>query len=225
MIGSLIALGINVHRTESSVAWEVYLVFLLIMCGAAIAAYFIADPKTIRRNDGTALALFRRPTLKEEFQAMAEAFKTPTIILMMLPMFVAESYLAPHSSVNGYTFTLRTRTLNNLLYWLIQIPAGYIHSLIADNKRMSRRTRAFVLTTFVLVFVLSGFIGAEVLVSGSDYADRSKTGPEIDWTDKGYGSRLVLYLVWGISYGLFFQLRLWYVSLLLPLCLFLFVSV
>lgn len=182
------------------------------MCIAAVAACFTADTQTLRRNDGTALAVFKVPTMREELAAMGEACQTPQILLMLLPLFVAESYLSPHSSFNSYTFTLRTRTLNNLLYWLIQIPAGYVHSRIADSRRMSRRTRALVLTTFVGVIVFAGFIGAEIVTNQTAYADRSKSGPAMDWSDPGYGGRLVLYLVWGASYGLFFQLRLWFMG-------------
>lgn len=209
MIGSLIALGLNVNRTKASVAWELYLVYLLIMVVATIAALFVAKPESVRRNDGTALAVFRVPTLKEEFFGIWEALQRKEIVLMLLPLFVAESYLAPHSSVNGYTFTLRARSLNNLLYWLIEIPAGFVHFKIADATRFSRKTRAFMLTTFVGVVVISGLIGALVMVTESDYDDRHKKGPGIDWTSDRYGGRCFLYIVWGAGYGLFFQLRLW----------------
>jgi MFS family permease len=209
VIGSLIALGLNANRTKASVAWQLYLIYFLIMVTATIAAFFVAKPETVRRNDGTALARFRVPTLKEEMVGIWEALKTPQILLMLLPLFVAESYLAPHSSVNGYTFTLRARSLNNVLYWFIEIPAGFVHFKIADATRFSRRTRAFMLTTFVGIVVISGFIGAMVMVTESDFDNRHKAGPGIDWTSDRYGSRCFLYIVWGAGYGLFFQLRLW----------------
>jgi hypothetical protein len=208
-IGSLIALAINVHRTKTSVAWEVYCSYVIIMCFATVAAWFMAKPESLRRNDGTAIAIFKRPSWRDEMRALWEAVKTKEIILMLLPLFVAESYLAPYTSINGYSFTLRTRTLNNVLYWAVQIPGGWVQYKIADSRRFGRRARAFILTTFVLVFVLSGLIGAEVLTTGSDYSDRSQEGPGIDWSDDRYASRCVLYMVWGISYGMFFQLRLW----------------
>ncbi len=211
-IGSLIALAINVHRTSTSVAWELYLTYVIIMCIATVAALFMVRPENLRRNDGTAIAIFKRPTWKEELEALWEAVRTKQIILMFLPLFVCESYLAPYTSINGYSFTLRTRTLNNVLYWAVQIPAGWLQYKIADSRRFGRRARAFILTTFVLVFVLSGLIGAAILTAGPDYKDRSVEGPGIDWSDDRYASRCVLYMVWGISYGMFFQLRLWYVS-------------
>ncbi|KIW32554.1 uncharacterized protein PV07_04085 [Cladophialophora immunda] len=213
-IGSLIALAINIHRTETSVAWQLYLAYVIIMCLATVAALFMARPETLRRNDGTALAIFKRPTLREEFKALWDAIRTREIILMLLPLFVCESYLAPYTSINGYSFTLRTRTLNNVLYWLVQIPAGWVQYKIADSRRFGRRTRAFILTTFVLIFVLGGLIGAIILTAGPDYRDRSLAGPSIDWSESRYASRCVLYIVWGISYGMFFQLRLWFMGAL-----------
>ncbi len=179
------------------------------MCASAIAALFMAKPETLRRNDGTALAIFKRPSWKEELTAIWQAIKTKEIILMLLPLFVCESYLAPYTSINGYAFNLHTRTLNNLLYWAIQIPAGWVHYRIADSKRFGRRTRAFILTTFVLIFCFGGLIGAEILTTSHDFRNRNLPGPSIDWTDKRYGPLCLLYIVWGISYGLFFQLRLW----------------
>jgi hypothetical protein len=94
------------------------------MSASAIAALFMAKLESLRRNDGTAIATFKRPTWREEMVAILKAFRTKEILLMLLPLFVCESYLAPYTSINGYTFNLRTRTLNNLLYWVIQLPAG-----------------------------------------------------------------------------------------------------
>jgi len=65
-------------------------------------------------------------------------------VACMLPLFFCANvfYSYQQNSVNGLTFTLRTRSLNGALYWFAQIFGGLAIGLLLDMPRVSRPIRA-----------------------------------------------------------------------------------
>lgn len=71
----------------------------------------------------------------------------------MLPLFFCANvfYSYQQNSVNGKSFTLRTRSLNGALYWFAQIFGGLFIGLILDLPKVSRPNRARI--GWVILFV------------------------------------------------------------------------
>ena len=51
--------------------------------------------------------------------------------------------LAEFNAYNGALFDIKARSLNNLVYWIAQIVGSVFMGLILDQKKFSRRLRAF----------------------------------------------------------------------------------
>ena len=66
----------------------------------------IVDPKNIVRDDGTHLAIFRRPPLLSELKEMAKIMCNVRYIILIIPMFCCEMALGLMSSVNGQSLEL-----------------------------------------------------------------------------------------------------------------------
>jgi len=117
-VGAFVAFGISVNETTSTgVSNAVYATFVAIMVFAVILALLlIRDLKTIVRDDGTHLAKFEKPSFSRALRDLRSLLTDWKIILLIIPMFVAEMCLAVVTTLNGYYFNLRTRSLNNILF-------------------------------------------------------------------------------------------------------------
>lgn len=60
----------------------------------------------------------------------------------------------PRSCFNGALFTLRTRSLNNMLYWLTQILSAIAFGMALDSRRVRRTVRAWMGLLFVAVVTM-----------------------------------------------------------------------
>ena len=87
---------------------------------------------------------------------MGEVFRTDTYILLFFPMFLASNWFYTYhfQDVNAAVFTLRTRSLNGVLYWISQIIGAGIFGYALDSPMLKRTTRAKIalVTLFVLTF-------------------------------------------------------------------------
>ena len=57
---------------------------------------------------------------------------------------------------NGAIFNIRTRSLNNLIYWLSQMVGAILMGLLLDQRGIRRRIRAYTgwFALLVLVFIV-----------------------------------------------------------------------
>ncbi|KAK5124766.1 hypothetical protein LTR85_001479 [Meristemomyces frigidus] len=163
----------------------------------------IVDPKDVVRDDGRHIAIFKEPNLKEELSGVLAVMMDPKIIILLLPMYVGEVCLALTSSINSYYFNLRTRSLNNLLFQAIMIPAPIALAWVMDNPRiMSRRNRGLSGVAIVGTITMASTAGLLGWVMRNNI-DRSLTSPAVDWTDSAFASGFVLYVLSGIVYACF----------------------
>ena len=84
----------------------------------------IVKPSKVTRTDGTKIAIFKQPTFKDEIRGVGRLFTDWKFMMLLPAIFVAEMALTLESSLNGYFFNLRTRSLNNVMFNFIQIPAS-----------------------------------------------------------------------------------------------------
>jgi len=204
VIGSLIPLGQSINNDTGTVSDGVYAAFIVLMSVGCILALCLCNSKHVIRPDGSRVILMKHPSWKSEFVGMWQVLFTDWYIVLLFPMFFASNFFYTYhfQVVNLQNFTLRTRSLNGVLYYIAQIIGAYIFGYGLDSKFLSRRNRAKVGLAALLVLTM--------VIWGGGYAfqksvpERPTDGkpiPEadkIDWTDGGrYIGPMFLYMFYG----------------------------
>ena len=65
----------------------------------------------------------------------------------------ADSELPEFNDYNGAIFNIRTRALNNLVFWLAQMVGSISIGFLLDQKGLGRRLRAFTGWSLLMVMV------------------------------------------------------------------------
>ncbi|OWB73079.1 hypothetical protein B5S31_g2811 [[Candida] boidinii] len=203
----------DLKKGNQGVYWYIYLIFVMITASAVAFAYFLEDPKKIRRDDGTKIAIFKARTIKEELTSLVDAFTHKRIILMMIPLFTCQIMFSLYSSLNSHIFSTRARALNNLFYWFAQVPASFLFEFLADYKGLSRKTRGYLALGATATVVFSGLMGVSIMMGKWGLSDFSRSVTlGIDWSETKYAGLFIWYFVCGISYGMMMSLRIWIIS-------------
>lgn len=142
----------------------------------------------------------KHPTWKSEILGLWETLRTDTYIVLLFPMFFASNwfYTYQFNDINLAKFNIRTRALNNTLYWTSQILGAYVFGYALDIHRISRplRARLSYATLFVLTMVIWG--GGYAWQKGYTRADTTpKTAAKMDWTTSGYVGPMFLFMFYG----------------------------
>ena len=142
----------------------------------------------------------KNPTWKTEILGLWETLRCDTYIILLFPMFFASNwfYTYQFNDVNLARFNIRTRALNNTLYWTSQILGALVFGYALDLHRVSRPLRARV--AWVALFVLT------MVIWGGGYAwQKGYTRPDteadayvkMDWTSNGYVGPMFLFMFYG----------------------------
>ncbi|RAR07245.1 MFS general substrate transporter [Stemphylium lycopersici] len=204
VIGSLIQLALNFNnrggdeKEPARVSDNTYIGFMVLTFLGACLSWTLIDVKHVLRRDGSRIILMKHPTWQSEIFGLWETLRTDPYIILLFPMFFASNwfYTYQFQDVNYARFTVRTRALNNALYWLAQIFGAGVFGFALDfpNVRRTKRARIAWLVMFLLTFGVWG--GGYVF---QRQYSRDHEGRHFDWTDSGYGGPMVLY----ISYGFY----------------------
>lgn len=209
VIGSLIPLGQNIHKKAGPVTDGTYAGFIVLMFLGLILALFLCNANMVLRRDGSKVILMKNPTWKSELLGLVETITSQPWIILLFPMFFASNvfYTYQGSCMNALYFNVRTRSLNNTLYWSSQILSAVIFGYALDYGRIGRTVRAR--ANFVVLFVLT------MVVWGGGYdwqkqqpsrdelaktdADGNSTYTTVDWTDGGkkFIAPMFLYIFYG----------------------------
>lgn len=202
-IAALVALGINMNSRgqNAGAPTAVYIIFVVIQVLAmAMALMLLVRPDKVVRSDGRKIAVFKNPTFKSEMIGVWEMIKDHRFMMLLPAIFVAEMALALQSSLNGYFFNLRARSLNNIAFNFIQIPASIGMTFILDNPRFGlRRTRALIGISAMSAVTL-GVCSAEAAWLARHKIDRNVPGPSVDWTGSEFAGAFVIYVIYGSVY-------------------------
>lgn len=208
VIGSLIPLGQNMHSTAGNVDNGTYIAFLVLMAAGFILCWASIDSKYIKRKDGSRVIVIKNPTWKSEFLGLWETLRSDSYIVFMFPMFLASNWFYGYhfNSVNLAYFTIRTRALNSLLYWLMQMIGAFVFGQLLDMKWFSRPTRAKI-NFGILLAVTMG-------VWGGGYAfqkryTRETVKADMDFMDSGYVGPMFLYMFYGFYDAAFQTCTYW----------------
>ncbi|KAJ1954447.1 hypothetical protein EC988_002428, partial [Linderina pennispora] len=141
LIGGLLPFALNFYHS-GSLTDAVYLMFVMLECFGALMALMLAPSTEIIRNNGTRASIVDRHSVRRESVEIIRLLGNKWMLLL-LPMSFTSNFFYGYqfSQYNAAIFTLRTRSFNNLLYWLSQIIGSFVLSLLLDASRWPRQTR------------------------------------------------------------------------------------
>lgn len=198
-----------------------YIGFLVLTLLGAALALTLTNANDVIRSDGSRVIVQKNPTWKSELMGLVETFKSDPYILFMFPMFFASNWFYAYhfNGVNGARFNTRTKALNGVIYYIMQIVGAYIFGYALDTPRFRRTTRAkgAWVTIFVLTFVIwgggydfqKGYTRADVAIPEDGSPAKVKA---LDWSDSGYGGPLVLYMFYGFYDAAFQTCVYWFMG-------------
>lgn len=211
VIGSLVPLFENLHSTAGSVNNATYIIFMVLMAAGFILAWGLSDSKYIMRTDGSRVIVMKHPTWRSEFKGLLETLRSDYYIVLFFPMFLASNWFYGYqfNAINAAYFNIRTRSLNSLLYWLMQMIGAATFAFFLDLNLFRRSVRAKL--TFVLL--LSVTMG----VWGGGYAfqktfTRQSVSSTMDFTENGYIGPMFLYMFYGFYDAAFQTCVYWFMG-------------
>ncbi|KAJ5204101.1 UNC93-like protein [Penicillium cinerascens] len=211
VVGSLVPLGQNIHSTNGKVNNGTYIAFLVLMAVGFALCWVLSDTKYIKRKDGSRVIVIKNPTWKSEFLGLWETLRSDSYIILMFPMFLASNWFYAYhfNSVNLAYFTVRTRALNSLLYWLMQMVGAFVFGQLLDMKCFSRPTRAKI-NFGVLIAITLGIWGGGYAFQKT-YTRETVRG-DTDWSDGSYIGPMFLYMFYGFYDAAFQTCAYWYMG-------------
>lgn len=220
-----IPLGQNIHVEEKRTVTDgTYIGFLVLTLIGAGLAWCLVDAHNVVRDDGSRVILMKNPTWKTELYGLYETFFTDPYILLLFPMFFASNWFYSYhfNEFNGARFNTRTKALNTILYYSMQIVGSGIFGVCLDVKRISRPMKARIVwvVLFVLTFAIwgGGYAWQKTYTRAQvEHLDAAGNAdplvPILDWSSKGYAGPLVLYMFYGMYDAAWQTTVYWYVTL------------
>jgi hypothetical protein len=173
---------------------------MVLMALGFFLAFSLVDSKYVRRSDGSHVVVMKHPTWKSEFLGLLEVLRTDWYIICLFPMFLASNWFYTYhfQDVNAAYFNIRTRALNNTLYWTCQIIGAYVLGYSLDLN-IRRSTRAKAAWAFVFVITMAIWGGGYAFQKRYTRAEVSvKTYKKMDFKDSGYVGPMFLYMFYGM---------------------------
>ncbi|PHH83183.1 hypothetical protein CDD82_3230 [Ophiocordyceps australis] len=223
VIGSIIPLAQNAQNRSGAVTDGTYVAFIVLMFLGACLALMICDADKVVRADGSKVIIMKNPSWISEFKGLGETLVREPWILFLFPMFFSSNffYTYQNNAMNLAHFTMRARTLNNLLYWLAQIICAAMLGYCLDISSLRRSLRAKLSFGFLftLTFVIWGGgwewqknqVAREVTAT-----PQYKENDLVDWNDGGrrFIGPMFLYFFYGFYDSAFQVCMFWYLGAL-----------
>jgi hypothetical protein len=215
VIGSLIQLALNFDARDTTkpaaITDGTYIGFIILTFLGACLSWTLLDAKHVIRRDGTRIIMMKHPTWQSEILGLWETLRTDPYIVLLFPMFFASNwfYTYQFNDVDYARFNVRTRALNNALYWLAQILGAGLFGFALDFPNVRRTTRVKIAWAVMLVLTFA--------VWGGGYAfqrqyHRDDDSLHFDWTGSGdYIGPMVLYMSYGFYDAAWQTCVYWYV--------------
>jgi hypothetical protein len=200
LIRKQIPLGQNLHSNAGKVSDGTYVGFIVLMALGAILALFLCDSKNVERADGTHVIVMKQPSWTSELLGLLQCFRTDYYIIAFFPMFLASNwfYTYQFNDVNLAKFNVRTRALNNTLYWTAQIIGAYIFGYALDYKGLRRTIRAKVALISLFLVTMGIWGGGYAFQRGYTRESQASTdAAKLDFADSEYIGPMFLYFFYG----------------------------
>ena len=204
-----IPLGQNMHSAAGNVTDGTYIGFMVLTFIGACLAWTLVDARKVVRGDGSRVILMKHPSWQSEIIGLFEVLRSDVWIVFLFPMFFASNwfYTYQFNDINAAKFDIRTRSLNNTLYWTSQIIGACIFGYALDIQRVSRSTRAKAAWGVLFVITMAIWGGGYAWQKTYNRAETApKTAPKEDFTSSGYVGPMFLYMFYGFYDGSFHPL-------------------
>lgn len=210
VIGSIIPLAQNMELGKSNVNVGSYVAFIVLMvCGVLLAGCLLPMDK-VYKSDGLKVIAKKYPKLQDELRGMLKVLMTEGKIYFLFPMFCASNwfYTYQFNDFNGARFTVRTRSLNSLLYWAAQMIGAILLGLLLDWQRFSRPVRARMGWGVLFVTGMAIWGGGLKFQEGVTRENVAEL-KTIDFKDGSYIGPMFLYLFYGGFDAIFQSFIFW----------------
>jgi hypothetical protein len=178
--------------------------FLVLTVLGAILAWSLVDARDVIRSDGSKVIIMKHPSWKSELLGLWQTFFTDPYIILLFPMFLASNWFYTYhfTEINGAYFNTRTRALNTVVYYTMQIVGAYVFGFALDFKGVRRTTRAKAAwgALFALIMIVWGCgYKFQKTYDRALMAEWKENNTTKDWADHGYAGPFVLYMFYGFS--------------------------
>lgn len=225
VIGALVPLGQNISSKDNVAATDgTYVGFIVLMFLGAVLALFLCNAGNVVRDDGSKVILMKNPSWKTEIIGLVETITGAPWVVLLFPMFFASNifYTYQLNDMNGGHFNIRTRSLNNLLYWTSQIIGAIVFGYALDipSFRRSVRAKASLVVLFSLTFIIWGGGWAwqkdQVIREVTEDPESPYNAQRIDWVDGGsrYIGPMFLFMFYGFYDAAWQTCIYWYMGAL-----------
>ncbi|KAI9259958.1 major facilitator superfamily domain-containing protein [Helicostylum pulchrum] len=202
-VGAAIPLGNNFSSGsgENTVKIGTYIGFMCIMgFGAFLSLALLPAHKVIRAN-GSPVSLHKFSNWKREAVEIFRLFLDWKMICL-IPLFAGSNWFYTYQFQvynGGGFFSLRARSLNNLLYWLCQILGAGVFGWLLDWSRLgNRKSRAILGNTFILALLCASWIGCIFVQKKFTFESVKAEGfVQEDIYSPEYAGYIILYSVFG----------------------------
>ena len=212
VIGLIISLANNIHSVQTLVSDTTFAIFIALMGLGIVLALFLLPIHLVWKDrvGGQRVYVKEYPNWKKELvQLFRTLYREPRVFLVF-PMCFASNwfYTYQFNDVNAGRFNIRTRSLNSLLYWIMQLVGAILFGGLLDWKRFDRKTRAKL--GWAALFILTMAIwGAGLKFQLLFTRESVKEMKAIDFTDSNYVGPVILYVFYGI-YDAVWQTYIYY---------------
>ncbi|KAL8403548.1 hypothetical protein RB594_008713 [Gaeumannomyces avenae] len=222
VVGAFIPLGQNVNNITGPATDGTYIGFIVLMVLGATLALFLCNSTDVVREDGSKVIVMKNPSWQSEIWGLWEVLIEAPWIVALFPMFFSSNifYAYQLNNMNGALFNTRTRSLNNLLYWLGQIFGAIFMGYALDFPGVRRSMRAKISfgVLFALTFIIWGGGWAFQSKQPTRAFVKAKDSPyvHIDWTDGGehYIGPAFLLIFYAVYDAVFQTSIYWYMGAL-----------
>ncbi|KAI9013859.1 major facilitator superfamily domain-containing protein [Phycomyces nitens] len=205
ILGSIIALVLNLESNTGGVSTGTYTAFVVIMLVGVVFTLAISSPSQVFRPNGTNIAMGKAAHWKDELKG-AIMIWSEWRMLCLIPAFLASNWFYAYQfRLNAVYFDASTRALNDTMYWALQIVGSILIGNLLDYQGMSRKSRG--LLGFSILFICLMTVWAGGFAFQLTF-DNSFSEP-VHWTSPGFGGPFVLYMVYGMSDALYQTYMYW----------------
>ncbi|KAF8984479.1 hypothetical protein BGZ46_007943 [Entomortierella lignicola] len=215
VLGSLLTFLMNrsPDMDPDDVSTSTYIVYMTIMGVATFLGVFLARPSTIVRDDGEPVIVAKFSGLKAEALAILSVFCDWRMLLLIPAFFFSNfSYTYQFNDFNGLTFTIRTRSLNALTFWIAQIIGALVIGFLLDRTPVKRPQRAMIGLLFITALFMTTWVAALIVQLKHKWERRAimHKNDLIDYEHTGsYPGLAVIYAMFGFCDAAFAVFCYW----------------
>lgn len=148
--------------------------------------------------------MMKNPTWQSEIVGLWETIKFEPFVLLLFPMFWSSNWFVTYqtNSVNSARFSTRTKALNSILYYSMQIIGALALGYMLDLEKFRRSVRAKAAWGFLLVMTFAiwggGYAYAKLYTRDDVNILIHPDFVPTDWATPGYVGPMFLYMFYGL---------------------------